>query len=124
MVTVFLSYSRDDARQLAVLAEDIRSLGHQAWLDQELTGGQRWWDHILQEIRECDAFVSAVSTSSMDSRACTAEYEYALALGKPILPVDPQLGGARLLFAEHLQGRRVAAPPLFLLGRLPPLGPA
>ncbi len=102
MVTVFLSYSRDDGRQLAVLAEDIKSLGHQAWLDQELTGGQRWWDHILQEIRECDAFVSAVSTSSMDSRACTAEYEYALALGKPILPVMVERGVADSLMPPHL----------------------
>ena len=92
MATVFLSYSRDDAARLAVLAEDIKSLGHVAWLDQELTGGQRWWDHILDEIRDCDIFVSAVSASSMDSRACLAEYEYAVALGKPILPVMVENG--------------------------------
>lgn len=102
MATIFLSYSRDDARQLGILAEDIRSLGHRAWLDQELTGGQRWWDHILQEIRECDAFVSAVSRSSLDSRACIAEYEYALALGKPILPVMVEHGAADSLMPPRL----------------------
>ena len=102
MVTVFLSYSRDDAEIVSVLAEDIRSLGHAAWLDRELTGGQRWWDHILEEIRDCDAFVTSVSTSAIDSRACRSEYEYAVALGKPILPVIVQGGVADSLMPPEL----------------------
>jgi hypothetical protein len=102
MARVFLSYSRDDAERLAILSDDLKNLGHTAWIDKELTGGQRWWDHILQEIRDCDAFISAVSASSMDSRACLAEYEYAVALGKPILPVMVERGVADSLMPPHL----------------------
>jgi len=102
VATVFLSYSRDDADIVSVLAEDIRNLGHTAWLDRELTGGQRWWDHILEEIRDCDAFVTSVSTSAIDSRACRSEYEYAVALGKPILPVIVQNGVADSLMPPEL----------------------
>ncbi|MDA0301832.1 MAG: toll/interleukin-1 receptor domain-containing protein [Chloroflexi bacterium] len=80
----------------------MRSLGHQPWLDQELTGGQRWWDHILEEIRMCEVFVCAVSTSSLDSRACMAEYQYALDLGKPILPVMVGRSVADSLMPPHL----------------------
>jgi hypothetical protein len=69
------------------LARDIDSLGHDAWLDHELSGGQRWWDQILGEIRACDVFAFAISSSALDSRACNSEYEYATALGKPVLPV-------------------------------------
>lgn len=102
MAALFLSYSRDDTDQISVLANDIRSLGHDPWLDRELTGGQRWWDHILEEIRGCDAFVVAVSASSMDSRACVAEYEYAVTLGKPVLPVMVRAGVADRLMPPHL----------------------
>ncbi|MFN0147970.1 MAG: toll/interleukin-1 receptor domain-containing protein [Dehalococcoidia bacterium] len=87
MTSVFISYSRANAARVEVLARDIKSLGHETWLDQDLSGGQRWWDRILQEIRTCDAFVFALSAEAIDSHACLSEFRYAAALGKPVLPV-------------------------------------
>lgn len=87
MGKVFVSYSRADAARIDELYRDLESLGHDAWLDRDLTGGQRWWDRILQSIRECDTFVLALSGASLESRACQSELEYATALGKPVLPV-------------------------------------
>jgi hypothetical protein len=84
---VFISYSRTDVAQVETLATDIETLGHQTWVDRELTGGQRWWDRILDSIDECDTFVLAMSQASLESRASNSEYDYAKALGKPILPV-------------------------------------
>jgi len=87
MGKVFVSYSRTDAARAGELRRDLVSLGHDAWLDEDLSGGQRWWDQILKSIRECDAFVLALSGAAMESRACLSEFGYATALGKPVLPV-------------------------------------
>ena len=60
---------------------------YEMWLDEELSGGQEWWNTILGHIRECDAMLLAVSEKSLESHACVSEFEYAKALNKPILPV-------------------------------------
>ena len=87
MSYVFISYCRTSGDAVKALAQDIGELGHRAWLDQELSGGQAWWDQILAVIRECDVFVFALAPDALDSEACKREYKYASALGKPILPV-------------------------------------
>ena len=83
----FVSYSHVDAEIVGRLERDLEGLGWAAWCDRELSGGQRWWDGILDNIRQCDAFVFAMSASSLRSPACQRELEYAGALGKPVLPV-------------------------------------
>ena len=83
----FVSYSHVDAEIVGRLERDLEGLGWTAWCDRELSGGQRWWDGILDNIRQCDVFVFAMSTSSLRSAACQRELEYAGALGKPVLPV-------------------------------------
>ncbi|HEX6595907.1 MAG TPA: TIR domain-containing protein [Acidimicrobiales bacterium] len=82
-----MSYSRLDAPKVKVLAKHLHEFGQEAWLDEELSGGQRWWDTILRKIRDCDCLVFAQSRSSCASVACMRELEYAYRLGKPILPV-------------------------------------
>ena len=86
-MNAFISYSRHSADVTKPLAEDIKSLGHAAWYDQELGGGQAWWAQILEKIRGCDVFVFVLDPASLNSTACTREWNYAAALGKPILPV-------------------------------------
>jgi formylglycine-generating enzyme required for sulfatase activity len=87
MSNIFISYSRRDETVVKALAEDIRALGHIVWFDQELSGGQVWWDRILSSVRDCDVFVFALAPGSLQSTACTREYSYAVALAKAILPV-------------------------------------
>jgi hypothetical protein len=84
---VFVSYDRKSRALAEPLVKDIRALGHHVWFDQELTGGQRWWDHILARILACDVFVYALTPHSLASTACQREQGYASALGKTILPV-------------------------------------
>jgi hypothetical protein len=84
---IFLSYSRDNADVAQALAADLKDLGHAVWFDDELTGGQTWWDQILARTRSCDVFILALTPQSLGSTACTREYDYAAALGKPILPI-------------------------------------
>jgi hypothetical protein len=84
---MFVSYSREDQGLVRRLVEDLEALGHTAWFDEELSGGQVWWDEVLNQIRTCDVFVLAVSPATISSTACKREYGYADALGKPVLPV-------------------------------------
>jgi len=85
---IFISYNRRSAEIVATLASDIEALGHVAWYDQEdLSGGQVWWEQILARIRTCDVFVFALSPAALKSTACGREQQYAVDLGKSILPV-------------------------------------
>jgi hypothetical protein len=87
MRRVFISYSRHNLDAVTQLIQDLQAVGIDAWYDQTLTGGQRWWENILANIRECDIFVFALSAESWSSEACRSELGYVLQLGKPILPV-------------------------------------
>ncbi|GLZ48176.1 hypothetical protein Acsp06_43610 [Actinomycetospora sp. NBRC 106375] len=83
----FLSYARADETSVQALVVDLRQLGD-VWLDQQIAGGQAWWQEILRNIRVADLFVFALSEASLASPACRAEFNYALATRRPILPVQ------------------------------------
>lgn len=85
MATIFISYNRASVDAVSSLAEDLASMGHAVWYDQALTGGQRWWDNIIEKLRESEIFMSIVTPEALDSQACKLELQYAAALGKPIL---------------------------------------
>ena len=87
MSNIFVSYSHQSEAFVRILVDDIEALGHTVWFDRELSGGQAWWDQILETIRECDVFAFALDTGTMNSTACKRECEYAANLGKLILPV-------------------------------------
>ena len=87
MKKVFVSYSRNNLEVVTQLVEDLQAVGVSTWHDQTLTGGQRWWDNILESIRGCEVFIFALSPESWESEACRSELSYVCALGKPILPV-------------------------------------
>jgi len=87
MKRVFVSYSRHDVESITHLTRDLQAVGLDTWHDNSLTGGQRWWDSILENIRQCDVFIFALSQSSSDSEACRSELSYVVRLGKAILPV-------------------------------------
>jgi hypothetical protein len=86
-VRIFITYAREDGATVAQLGADLEGSKRQVWIDRDLTGGQAWWDEILKEIRACDVYVFALSESSLASRPCLRELEYAQALGRPLLPI-------------------------------------
>ncbi|MBZ0317961.1 MAG: SUMF1/EgtB/PvdO family nonheme iron enzyme [Anaerolineae bacterium] len=69
------------------MEKNLESLGYQVWYDPELTGGQNWWNKILDTIRECDLFIFVLSKESLASTPCKLEYQYAFDLNKRILPI-------------------------------------
>lgn len=86
-MSVFISYSRADAAQARMLADDLEALGHTVWYDPELVGGDNWWQQILAQVRGCNVFILAVSDTSLQSEACRREYTYALAVRRHVVPV-------------------------------------
>ncbi|MCH9665770.1 MAG: toll/interleukin-1 receptor domain-containing protein [Gammaproteobacteria bacterium] len=133
MSKIFISYNRESEAIVKTLADDLDALGHSVWLDQELSGGQSWWDHILSNIRQCDIFIFALSNETLNSVACKREYLYGFDLGKPILPVrvgegisinllPPAL--SKLQIVDYRKKDRDAAIRLARsLGSIPPPGP-
>jgi TM2 domain-containing membrane protein YozV len=101
---IFVSYDRRNLEAVKMLADELEALGHRVWFDQDLTGGHRWWDSILAQIRDCGLFVFALTPDSLESPACMKELDYASQLNREILPV--LLSGE---IAESLLPRRLAA---------------
>ncbi|MGE2717270.1 toll/interleukin-1 receptor domain-containing protein [Mycolicibacterium litorale] len=87
MRTAFISYARANKRDVDQLVAHLTELGCQTWVDSWLRGGQDWWDEILRQIAECDVFIPIISAEGLNSVACAREFDWAEALGKPILPV-------------------------------------
>jgi streptogramin lyase len=87
-MTVFISHSSRDVDAVASLVQHLEAAGKSVWMDRNLTGGDAWWAAILRQIRECEVFVFALSENSLQSEPCRYEFEYANALGLPILPVQ------------------------------------
>ena len=85
---VFLSYSSRDRAQLDNLLSALHRADEVVWFDEELGGGDVWWQMILERIRECDVFLFALSRNSLQSTPCLTELRYAQALQKPVLPIQ------------------------------------
>jgi TIR domain len=84
---LFVSYARQDRPKVSSLVAGLELLHHEIWLDEQLSGGQRWWDQILSGIRRCDALLPILSPAALESHACTLERHYAKELGKSVLPI-------------------------------------
>lgn len=92
---VFISYSSKNREIVQTLANDVETAvrmlspttEYQVWFDQELVGGQDWWDTIVSALQTCDLFLFALSPTSLVSDACNREWTYAQDLNKRVLPV-------------------------------------
>jgi formylglycine-generating enzyme required for sulfatase activity len=87
MAKIFISYDRASKDIVEELVQDLRDEDHDVWFDQHLTGGQKWWNNILSEIRKCEIFVAALTPDSLESSACQREMKYANDLQRILLPV-------------------------------------
>jgi hypothetical protein len=86
---IFISYSRVDRLTTETLARHLRRIyGHQhVWFDDNLRGGQMWWDEIRRQIMRNDIFIILVSSDSLQSKYCMMELEEARARHKRIIPI-------------------------------------
>jgi hypothetical protein len=89
MPRIFISYSRADnlfVKELVPLMYTMYDPDN-IWIDQQIYGGIKWWEMILNKIAECDLFIYLISNDSLTSPYCQAEFREALRLCKLFLPV-------------------------------------
>lgn len=67
MASVFLSYSRDDAARIRLLAAALDRAGHTVWWDQYIPGGDEFEGAIEKALASADVVVVAWSESSIHS---------------------------------------------------------
>jgi Tol biopolymer transport system component len=89
MTSIFISYSRSERTMIQQLAAQLRRIYgvDEVWYDEDISGGQRWWDEIRRQIAACEIFMFMLSEDSATSEYCRKEYEEAQRQGKEILPV-------------------------------------
>lgn len=64
----FVSYARQDGDRATQLIAELGQLSDRVWYDSHVTGGQPWWDIILDHIQSCTLFVLAVSNESIQAK--------------------------------------------------------
>ena len=102
----FLSYSRASEGSVHQISEDLMGCGiDEVWWDKRLVGAQSWWDTILHQIRMADVVVCLIDKGMPESTAVRREYQYAIDLGKPLLPV---------LLSDHVE---ISTLPIQLAGK-------
>jgi WD40 repeat protein len=102
---VFISYGRKDAEEIAnKLLTDLRTKGHDVWLDKEqIHTGTSWEEQIENAILSCDFFISLLTPHAVrrPDGICLDEISLARYNNRRIIPVmlincRPPLGIFRL----------------------------
>ena len=85
---IFISYSRRDQEFVTRLANDLNAQVAGVWFDQStIQLGQKWYDEIMEGIRDCKAFILVLSPDAAESKYVREEVNKALELGKIIFPI-------------------------------------
>lgn len=89
-MNIFISYSRVDKNDAEKITSRLRRgyPSDKIWYDDDIQGGDRWWDVILDRIAESDIFIYLLSNESVNSPYCQAEFAEALRLRKRIITVQ------------------------------------
>ena len=62
-MAIFITYARKDRAGVEALRQDLERSHNAVWMDNELTGGQSWWDAILGQIRAATCMSSRSARS-------------------------------------------------------------
>lgn len=87
-MAVFISYTQPDVDVVRILRTDLERVNRSVWLDHQISGGQDWWQEIIQQIQSAEVFLFALSNDSWQSRPCRIELDYAEQLKIPVVPVQ------------------------------------
>ncbi|HYH29884.1 MAG TPA: toll/interleukin-1 receptor domain-containing protein [Pseudonocardia sp.] len=84
---IVISYAREDRALVEELVGTLRDLGHEPWTDAGAHSGGRWWNEIIHRIQTCAVLLLVMSPAYLASKACALERQYAMQLGRPVLPI-------------------------------------
>lgn len=84
---LFGCYAHEDVDEVRRRIEIIASEGFVIQFDDGAYLGDGWFELLAREIERSSGIVFFTSERSMRSRACWREVNFALSLGKPIVPI-------------------------------------
>lgn len=83
---IFVSYARKDSDYVYTLAQELRRIGLNIWIDQDIEPGSNWDNSIEAALNSCDALLLIASEASMRSSNVQDEWSYFLEQGKSVFP--------------------------------------
>ena len=86
---LFISYARKDSEYVHNLAEELRRIGLDIWIDQDIQPGANWDEAIENGLNACDMMLLITTETSMSSEYVTHEWSYVMGGGKPVYPFIP-----------------------------------
>jgi TIR domain len=88
MYKVFISYVREDAQLARKIAERLREVGAEGWLDSAgLNFGAQFMENIRDRLSKSDEVLVIASERSVQNASVSGEVGAALALGKKVVPI-------------------------------------
>jgi serine/threonine protein kinase len=106
---VFISYATKDKDYVHRLANELRRLNIDIWIDQDIEKGSDWGDSIENALKETDIMLLILSEASVISEYVIHEWSFFMGLGKPIYPFilhssPPKDIHSRLQRLQHIMG--------------------
>lgn len=103
---VFISHASEEKAIAGGLKESLDCCGVNAFVaHDDIETGTKWDEEILDQLRQCDAFVVILTENSKNSQYVNQEIGYALARRVPIIPlkvpIDPWC------FISNIQGMKL-----------------
>lgn len=86
---LFMSYARADEGVAVRVYEALTDADQDVWLDTaRLPPGLDWWEGVRSAIDQCLGVLFLVSDESSRSTSVFRELAFAVARGKPIVPIE------------------------------------
>src|SRR5215470_5200499 len=87
-ISLFISYAHADRAFVDRLEADLQKQGFETWVDrQRLAGGQRWRRELQEAVEGAQVLLIVLSPEAIASQSVQIEYDYALDLGKLVIPL-------------------------------------
>ena len=86
-MAIFVSYCSVDPKLVKGLLAQLAKLKREVYTETKSVTGEVAWSLIFETIQACDVFILALTTHVLLSEARRFEYQFAVALHKPILVV-------------------------------------
>ena len=87
-IKYFFSYARQDSDFALKLANDLKDIGVNVWIDQiDIVPGHHWDDSVKNALKETSGLIAIISNSSAKSNHVINEIDYAINKGKWVVPI-------------------------------------
>jgi predicted ATPase len=88
LTSIFISYNHADSAFVDRLDADLRTQGFDTWVDRErLVAGLGWRRELQEAVERAQVLLIVLSPEAIASQNVQIEYDYALDLGKVVIPV-------------------------------------